>query len=355
MTENQAAVIETPAPSEDDAMAAVWDKLNSATDEAEQVEPEKVEPEQQEPTDGLQQEEKAAEVTEDAPEVETAEEAETEEQESEEKPEAPTDLPASVRAKWGDMPEDAREAVLASHRDLNRRMADQGRVVQVAKPVYDVLVQAASEIPTLKDMTPAQIAGDVFKMAQIQGQLAQDPVQTLLGIAKQYGAIDAIKQAVSGQGQTDAARENVALMQEIRQLRAQIERTGSPDAFEERINQTLTVRETERMVSEYAGQKEYWSDVEPVIPQMIPIAQQRLGEGASPKDVLDAAYDMAIHAIPDLRAKAKPAVPTPATPDPARTAAQLKAKSVNVKSTSSGKPKPQTEEERLAAVWDKYH
>ena len=348
MTENTAAVIETPAPSEDDAMAAVWDKL--ASEEVEQPEPAK-----EEPTDGLQQEEKAEEVTEDAPEAETAEETEAEEQEPEDQPEAPTDLPASLRAKWANMPEDAREAVLASHRDLNRRMADQGRVVQVAKPVYDVLVRAASEIPTLKDMTPAQIAGDVFKMAQIQGQLAQDPVNTILGIAKQYGAMDAIKQAVSGQSQTDAARENVALVKEIRDLRSQLERNANPEAFEQRINQTLTVRETERMVSDYATQKEYWSDVEPVIPQMIPIAQQRLGEGASPKDVLDAAYDMAIHAIPDLRAKVKTAVSTPATPDPARTAAQLKAKSVNVKSTSSGKPKPQSEEERLSAIWDKYH
>ena len=345
MTEQLAAVGQTPAPSEDDAMGAVWDKLTATP-----IEPDP-ETEQEEQPDAVQQEE-AEEVVADAPEGEAEQEAATEEQEPEAKPEAPTDLPASIRAKWGDMPEDAREAVLNSHRDLTRKMADQGRVVQAAKPVFDVLVQAAQEIPTLKDMTPAQIAGDVFKMAQIQGQLAQDPVRTIMGIAKQYGAIEGIRQAISGEGQTDAARENVALVQEIRQLRAQLQSAASPDAIDQRVSQTLTTRETERMVAEYAAQKDHWADVEPVIPQVIPIAQQRLGAGASPKDVLDLAYDMAIHAIPDLRAKVS-AAPAP-KPDLARTAAQLKAKSVNVTSTTTGKPRPQTEEERMGAIWDKY-
>lgn len=343
MTEETAAVIETPAPSEADALGAVWDKLT--------VDPVEPETEIEEVEDAPQQEE-AEEVTEDAPEAEPAPEAEGDEQEPEAKPEAPTDLPAGIRAKWADMPEEAREAVLTSHRELTRKMADQGRVVQASKPVFDVLVRAAQEIPTLKDMTPAQIAGDVFKMAQIQGQLASDPVTTILGIARQYGAIEGLKQAVAGQGQTDAARENVSLMQEIRQLRSQLQNVADPDAIDRRVTETLTVRETERMVSEYAAQKDHWADVEPVIPQMISIAQQRLGGGASPQDVLDAAYDMAIHAIPDLRAKAN-AVPTP-QPDPARTAAQLKAKSVNVRSTSTGKPRDLSEKERMGAVWDKY-
>ena len=349
MSTEPAAVEQTP--SDDDAMGAIYDKLTAEPVEAEAVDEEPQQEDAKDGKEGLRQDEE--EVTEPA---EDEAKAEDEAEEPAEKPvEAPTDLPAPIRAKWQDMPPEAREAVLSSHRDLTRKMADQGRIVQASKPVYDVLVKAAQEIPTLSDMTPQQIAADVFAMAQIQGQLAQDPVRTLMGIAKQYGALEGIKAAISGQGQSEAARENVSLMQEIRQLRAQLQNVADPNAIEQRVNSTLTTRETERMVSEYAAQKEYWSDVEPVIPQMIPIAQQRLGEGASAKDVLDAAYDMAIHAIPDLRAKAVAAVPTPAQHDPARTAAQLKAKSVNVKSSSPTKPRPQSEVDRMAAIWDKYH
>jgi hypothetical protein len=266
---------------------------------------------------------------------------------------APTDLPSSIRAKWLDMPEDARDAVLSSHRELTRKMADQGRVVQAAKPVFDVLVRAAKEIPTLANMTPDQIAGDVFKMAQIQGQLAANPVQTLLGIAQQYGALEGMKQALAGQGSTQAAQENVALMQEVRQLRSQLQTVLNPDAIDRRIDQTLTGRETERMVTEYAAQKEHWGKVEPMIPQFIPIAQQTLGEGASPKDVLNQAYDMAIHALPDLRNKVAAPAFAQAAPDPARTQAQLAAKSVNVKPAAPSQQRPLSERQRMEQVYDR--
>jgi hypothetical protein len=334
MTDLNAAATEAPAPTEEEAMAAVWDKMA-----ANGIEPEpEVEP--------AQEADQAPE-----PVADAAPEA---------KPEhapvpvdVPHDLPKGIRDKWAEMPEAARDAVLSSHRELGRKLADQGRVVQAAKPVFDVLVEASQQIPSLANMTPAQIATDVFKMAQIQGQLAQDPVRTILGIAQQYGAVDGIRQALGNQAPDAAAQQNIALVQEVRQLRAMLQQNADPSALEQRVMQTLTIRDTERMVSEYAAQKDYWGDVEPVIPQMIPIAQQRLGPSASAKDVLDAAYDMAIHAIPDLRAKLNTAAAAPAQPIPDRTAAQMKAKSVNVKSTPTA-PRAQSDEEAMAAVWERY-
>jgi hypothetical protein len=82
------------------------------------------------------------------------------------------------------------------------------------------------------------------------------------------------------------------------------------------------------------------------------MAQQGQGDGASAKDILDAAYDMAIHAIPALRAKVTAAA-APAT-DPRLTAAQMKAKSVNVVSRPSGQGRELSEREAMGAVWDKY-
>ena len=263
----------------------------------------------------------------------------------------PPDLPAGIKEKWAEIPESAREAVLSSHRDLSRKLADQGRVVQASKPVFDVLVKAAQEIPSIQGMTPAQIADDVFAMAKIQGQLNTDPVRTILGIAKQYGALGALQQAFTGQAVQPP--ETTAMVQEIRRLQAQLQQFADPTAIDQRVNQTLTTRDTERMVGEYASKREHWADVEPMIPTMIPLAKQRLGNGASAQDVLDAAYDMAVHANPDLRPKQTEAAPAPAVADPARLQAALKAKSVNVTSLPA-KAKPATEDEAMDAVWEKH-
>lgn len=341
MTE-QLAAVDTPAPSEMDEMGALFDKLT-----ADGITEEETPIAKEEPTDGLRKEEEAEGLTENAePEHEPEKPAEP-------APEAPTDLPPALRAKWPNMPEEAREAVLSSHRELTRRLADQGRVVQASKPVFDVLVQAAREIPTLADMTPQQIAADVFKMAQIQGQLASNPVQTLLVIAKQYGALEGIKQAVAGQAPNQTAQENVALMQEVRRLNSLLQNVSNPEVIDRQINRTLTERENLRMISEYAAQKEHWVSVEAVIPQMIPIAQQMLGGSASAQDVLDRAYDMAIHAMPDLRTKVSAPAQAQAQPDPARTQAQLNAKSVNVKPAAPSQAKPLTERQAMEQAYDR--
>jgi hypothetical protein len=336
MSDLQAAA-EAPAPdtSETDAMAAIYDRLAESA-------PAEPAAEAPEPATEAAEAPAEAEAAEPAPEPQEA------------APEAPTGLPQGIRAKWADLPEPARDELTRWHDSLNRRMAEQGRVVQAAKPVFDVLVKAAQEIPTLADMTPDQIARDVFSMAQLQSQFAQKPVQTLIGIAQQHGALDALRQALAGASPDKTAQENIALAQELRQLRAQLQKVADPNAIDERVTQTITMRETQRMVEDYARSKDHWGDVESVIPQMIPLAKQRLGSSASAQDVLDAAYDMAIHAIPDLRAKVAAAAQAPAAADPARTAAQVKAKSVNVRSTASGQPKPASEREALERVWDKY-
>ncbi len=317
-----APVTETPSEpvSEDAAMDAIWDKMQEGEDEvpppAEAAKPEEAKPD-------------LGTIT------------------------TPPDLPAGIKEKWAEIPETAREAVLASHRDLSRKLADQGRMVQASKPVLDVLIQAAQEIPSLAGMTPAAIAKDVFAMAQIQGELAQNPVKTLLGIAKQYGALEGLQQVFQGKAPDQSAQMQTALVQEIQQMRRQLQQVADPTAIEQRVHQTLTARDTERMVGEYAGQKEHWGEVEPLIPDLIPVVRQKLGEGASAKDVLDAAYDMALYADPGLRAKVLAAAKAPVELDPARTAAQMKAKSVNITSRP-GQSQPMTEDQAMDAVWAKY-
>jgi hypothetical protein len=325
MTEQIAAVAETPAP--DDEMGALFDKLTADGIDEEQPEVEAPESEDAAPE----------------PVAETVPEP----------VEAPADLPAGIKAKWADMPEEARDAVLSSHRDMSRKMADQGRIVQAAKPIYDVLVQAVQDIPTMANMTPAQIANDVFQMAKIQGELARDPVKTILGIAQQYGAIDGMRAALAGKAPDQSQQNTIAMQQEIRRLQAQVQQFADPALIERRISATMATKDVEGVVASYAASKPFWAEAESAIPAMIPLAKARLGDEASHKDILDAAYDMAIHADPALRAKATTAATAPVVADPARVAAQVRAKSVNVTSRPAG-DKPLTDHQVYSRIWDKH-
>ena len=321
MTEENAAPVEgTAAPSDLEQMGAIWDKMQEAPEPPAEAEPAEAEP------------------------------AETEDQPSLAAIEAPTDLPAAIKAKWAGIPEDVREAVLQSHRAMAGKLTEQGRVTQAAKPVYDVLVQAAREIPSMQDMTPAQIAADVFEMAKVQHALNSDPVGTLLQIAQEHGALQGLAARLTGQPpQADAG-----IAQQIQALQQQIAQLADPSLVDRHVEKTLATREVNRVVDEFASsKKETWADVEPVMPMFIGLAYDQSGNGASAQDILDAAYDMAIHAIPALRAKVTAAA-APAT-DPRLTAAQMKAKSVNVVSRPSGQGRALSERDAMAAVWDKYH
>lgn len=342
MTEQQVPTSE--GLGEADAMGAIFDKLT-----AEPVTEDAPAPAEQ-PEAEAQPE--TAEKAEDqaAPEPEKAAEPEPEA-----KPEpvaVPSELPAPIKAQWQAMTPEARDAVMQAHREMANRLAETGRVAAAARPVYDVIVQAARELPVLQDMRPQEIAQEVFHLARTAEELKRDPVGTLLRVAKERGALEGVRQALSGQQPTDTTP---ALVAEIRSLKAQLAQVADPSALEQRVMQTMTARETERAVTEYASTAEHWPAVEALMPQYVQIAQTRLGEGASVKDVLDAAYDMAIHADPTLRAKVTAPAPKPQPqPDPARTAAQLAARSVNVASKSSSNPRPMTERQRLESVWDRF-
>jgi hypothetical protein len=291
-----------------------------------------------------------------APKAEAKAEAAPEAAPEPDRAEAPSDLPAAIRAKWAALDDETRSAFASTHREMGRKLAEQGRLVQGVKPVVDVLQQAIQQLPSLKDMRPEDVARDVFKTAQISDQLRRDPVNTLLGIAKQAGALDGLKQALSGERPNEAAQEKMQLMQEIRALKEQISqqsRAVDPAAMTQHIDTVIRQRDTLNFVQQFAAEKENWQTVEPYIPAMIPLAQQTLGESASPKDVLSQAYDMAIHAHPELRAKLQAAAPAPAQTDPQVTASARKAKSVNI----TGKPtsKPQlSERDAMAEVYRKY-
>jgi hypothetical protein len=176
-------------------------------------------------------------------------------------------------------------------------------------------------------------------------------VNTIFSVAQQYGALDGLRQKLGGAEPGQASQDNAAMAQHVKRLEAQVAQF-TPERLQEMILSAISTNETEKIVSGYET-RDHWQDAVGLIPAMIPVVQQRLGEGASITDILDAAYDMAVHANPDLRAKVTAAAKAPAAHDPKRTEAARKAKSVNVVATSSGKARELSDRDRMLAVYNK--
>jgi hypothetical protein len=267
---------------------------------------------------------------------------------------APTDLPLAVKAAWGEMPPDAREAVAKSHREMSQKLAEQGRLVQGISPIRDAMVEAAKLAPHLSSMTPAQVAGEVVKLVSIGQDLSARPVETLAKLAKIHGIEGDLAQFLGGQPVSQGAQNEIALRNEITTLKQQLQRVSDPEYFREQVAAVTSQERALNDVQSFAGSAEHWADVEPHLPKIIPLVREQLGQSASAQDVLARSYDLALSIyVPD--AKAKPQTAEEATPAaaPKTAEAAIRAKSVNVTGRPSGATRELSERDRMSAIYDR--
>lgn len=265
--------------------------------------------------------------------------------------EAPTDVPVALRKHWTAIPEEARDAVLASQREMSRKLSDMGRQVQGISPIRDVLVSAVKDLPALGNMRPEDVAQEVVTLAKISADFRSKPLETFLSLAKQHNMTDALRQALGGQQQ--GAETTAALHTQIRQLQEQISRAANPDFIREQVAAVTTQERVMADVTSFASAKPHWGEVETYMPDVIRMLQKAEPD-APPKDLLEKAYDTALTIYrPDLKAPAKAAVEAAAQPDPERAKAAIQAKSVNVPGQTAGKPRQLSEEEAYDAAWER--
>jgi hypothetical protein len=265
--------------------------------------------------------------------------------------EAPTDVPVALRKHWSALPEDARDAVLSSQREMSRKLSDMGRQVQGISPIRDVLVDAVKANPAIANMRPEELARDVMELAQFSAAFKSKPLETFISLANKHGMTDALRQALGGQ--QDAAQGTAALQNEIAALKQQLARAADPEFIREQVSAVTTQERVLSDVQAYAAQQEHWADVESHLPKVIPLVKEAMPD-ASAKDVLAKAYELALQTYrPDLKAKAQAAVQAAAVPDPERTQAAIQAKSINVTGRTTGKPREMTEEEIYSAAYDR--
>lgn len=259
-------------------------------------------------------------------------------------PDVPSDIPGELKAIWGDLPENARDSLLRSHRSMAEKVSEASRHKQALGPILQAAQKVAREIPSFKDMRPAEVADRVFRLAQIQHRMNTDPATTLRELAKMYQ----VDVGAAGAANNESAQMVNALRTQIAHLEQRLAATP------QQVNQMIAHNAMLGRVSEFAKGQEHWPDVEAKLPLTIPVAQAKMGQNAEPLAVLEMAYQMAIDQfVPTARAKARAGdEPAPAA-NPERAKAVIRAKSVNVPEKPPGAKAQLTEDEALAAVYDR--
>lgn len=263
----------------------------------------------------------------------------------------------AIKDAWSKADPALRSFVDTREGELTSRLTEQGRQISGLKPVLDVFdkhkdyFDGRHKMPDGSGLTPAAAVAFLFNA---QRHLDKDPIGGLLAIADRYGVRDKLAEAF---GKTVPEGES-ELRRELAGLKELLSRQSQPVNVDERIEAKLQEAEAERQAAEEVGRLSKDKPLFSEIPQedllhSIDKARRRLGATASNKAVFDLAYDMAVNADPDLRAKAAAAVKAAAPDDARKVEGAKRAASINLTSTSSGKGRDLTEEEELGLVYDR--
>jgi len=270
---------------------------------------------------------------------------------------APAHLPGALKAEWANIPETARAALVAHQADVDRKFGDIGKQLATVKPIADRLVEATTKFPAFKGMTAEQLAQGAIELGAVQVALGRNPVGTIMEIATHYRVLPQLAAAFAGAGGGEGGQSQLVagLEQKIANLQAKLAEVSSPDTVRQTVSMTLMEKDAEKALDEFAKGKEFFADVEADLPHYISKVIERHGDGRPFPEVLADAYDMAIHANPELRVKvqATEAKATAGDANPKRAADARRAASINVKSTSTGKDRPLTDEEAMGAAYDR--
>lgn len=267
-------------------------------------------------------------------------------------------LPANMQGMekaWAKIPADVKAEIAPKMAELHQRASDLGRNLASWKPVNDVLTANKHYFDgTVSKHDPAQAIGFLFN---VQREMDVDPVKTILDIADRYEVRQLLAQALGtvAAPAAEGAQGSQELRREIAGLKQTILKLQDPAAVDSRIDARLTDDRLSAEISRFNEQphvKPLIAAVAADMPYFIGKAWAKLGKAAAPAAVLEKAFDMAVQADPDLRAKSA-AAKSAAASDQDKAKAATAAKSVNVKSNATGKARELTESEELGQIFDR--
>lgn len=341
---------EESAPTADEALGAIYDRvMSNGAEEAPQG--------QEQATEETARDEKGR-FAKQTPAVASQPEGETGGEEASasvsERQAPPAGLPATWRQDMADIWED----VKPEHRDrlgkwsqeVYGKLSDMGRKVSAYSDVQTVLDDMVQSYPDRFSGPNAMKPTEAVKfLYQVQKDMDQRPVETLLEIASRYNAVPELAKALGLGGEQGAQVQ--ALQGTIQQLEARIAAMVSPETINNHISRAMTEREVSAGVEKFKAEKPFFAEVESKLPAFIEIAWNEMPD-ANALEVLATAYDMAVNAIPEVRQKVQAAQRVAVAPD-SRAIAAKKAASINVRSTAASKAKPRSQEEAMGDAYDR--
>lgn len=245
---------------------------------------------------------------------------------------------------WESIPTEAKAKLAAKETEVSSRITDLSRQVGSFKQINEVVKKHRDlyehrKMPDGSAVTPTAAMDFLFNA---QRKLDQHPASGILDIIDNYGP--------------EVRAELAAVLAGQKAIQRPAQPATPPVDVEalvdEKLQSFLAARQGEEEVSRLSKDKPLFAEIDPDdMVHHINAAWKKLGSAASKEAVFNEAYDRAVYADPVLRAKATAAKAPVAKP--ANVEAAKRANSVNLTSTSSGKTRALTEEEMLAAAYDK--
>lgn len=255
-------------------------------------------------------------------------------------------LPANwngMDGDWAKIPPEVQAKIAARDQEIHVRMSEQGRQIAAFKPITEVLEKNTDLLQgkAMPDGSPVNMPFAVDFLMNAQRRLDQNPIAGIMEIADRYGVLPHLQAVFNGQMKIPSDPQPAGI---------------SPADVERLVKDTLSEEATARAandeLSRLSADKPQYSEIpEDDMVHSIHKARTKLGQAASKEAVFNLAYDIAVNADPDLRAKAAAGKKAAAT-DPKRMADAKRATSVNVTSTSTGKARELTEDELLGQAYD---
>lgn len=266
--------------------------------------------------------------------------------EPESTPEAAAPLPPvpGLEEVWESIPTEAKAKLAAKAAEDTGRITDLSRQVGSFKQINEVVKKHRDlyESRKMPDGSPVSATTAMDFLFNAQRKLDQHPASGILDIIDQYGP--------------DVRAELAAVLTGQKAIQRPAQPATPPvdveALVEEKLQGFLMAQQAEEEISRLSKDKPLYSEIDTDdMVHHINAARKKLGQAASKEAVFNEAYDRAVNADPVLRAKAA-AAKAPVVKAPNAEAAK-RANSVNLTSTSSGKTRALTEDELLAAAWDK--
>lgn len=203
----------------------------------------------------------------------------------------PASWTADMKAKWASLPPDAREYIASRESESHKAITQMGMKAKALEPFAHV-AQKHSDFIQRFGLSPDQAYDNLLVAAR---QLQDNPAGFIAHIAKTHGVdLSRLTQEQDGQvAQPDPMLlEMRRELSELRQWKAERER--------EATHQRQQSVESE--IEAFGKDKPYWDQLEEDLVIEVSALKQH-NPNMAPRDLLQKAYDRAIHANPDTRAR----------------------------------------------------